>query len=943
MRKKTNLLFIILCGLFIFLVPTQVFSAESTTVRVGYYERPGFQEGMKDSQRKSGYAYEYLQKISDYTGWKYQYIYGDLEQLKQKFQNNEIDILAGLSPDDALPPNAELSNEPFGNETCYIFKRLGDTSIKTGYSASLIGKKIGVVQNSKEEKHLNDYIQATGLVCEIHRYKQLPLLVNALKTGKIDVLAAENMEVCDIADILPCISIGEDSYYVCVTAKRRTLLRELNDANQKLNEDDPYYMEKLYTHYFQNVLINTVESESEEAWLLVHNVLKIGFLDDSLPFSDLDKNGKLSGLLDDIIQSMQQEPELAGLSIEAVPFSSAEEAYSALRNKEINAVFPVFADSWCATQYDTRISTLVSSMTMDVIFNGSYSEQVFQRIAVASGNLIQEDYVKKYYPGSQILYVSSLDECIRAVKEGRVDSTLMNRYHTTKYLMQTANSHLHSIGTPNSCELGFAIRSSDTELLSLLNRSIHIIGTDTLDSYVNMYSYYQRNYSVQDFIAMHLYETITLVLLFLGILVAVFIAYVRNNRQNQHRMQLAQDKIQETSNQLTLALQKAEAANEAKSRFLFNMSHDIRTPMNAIIGYSELLEKNVDIPARGREYLRNIKKSGQCLLELINEVLEMARIENGTVNINENVGNLSELYQTLEIMFHEECLRKNQALRFQLTLQPLFIYYDPIKVREIFLNILSNASKYTPEGGKITLLAEELPCSREGWISVKTTITDTGLGISKDFIPKIFDSFSREKTVTENKISGSGLGMGIVKKYVDLMGGDISIDSSPGNGTTVSVTLSFRQADVSSVLADTPSESTVLSEPLNILLAEDNELNREIAVEILQGAGLQVDSVEDGVECVSAIQNAPAGTYDLILMDVQMPHMDGLEATRRIRQLPDPEKNTIRIIALTANVFDTDQQNALDAGMDGFTGKPIEISKLLNEIRRIMNEPRSSL
>lgn len=940
-KQTRNHLWIFLmamCLLTGFLFPMNVSAVASQKVRVGYYERDGFQEGMSDTVRKSGYAYEYLQRISDYTGWEYEYVYGSLSELEEKFQNNEIDIMAGFSANDKVPSNMEFANEPMGTETCYIYKKIGDSSIKSGYLAGLIQKKVGVVKDTKEEKYLKDYKKEKGVSFHIVRYDDMKTMKKQLDEGNIDCMAAEDMEADEYKDLVSCITVKQDDYYLGIASAKRTFLREVNDADSKLREDDPYFLQQLYTKYYQNTLINMAQSDNEASWLLTHDTLKIGYIEEHLPFCEVDKDGKVTGVLADVIDSMKKEPELKGLSIEAIRYPSVEKLYAALNDKEIQAVFPAFDDGWYAGQNDTRVSTQMVSTAMNVVFSGNYTEDTYDTLAVTKNSMFQLGYVQKYYPDSKLVYVDSLEECIDAVRNGSASATILSRYRTTEYLSKTVNRKLNFLGLQEACELGFAVRSGDIELLSLLNRSIRIIGTDTIDSYANKYSFYEKKYSVRDFITDHLFGTALLILLFVGGLLTAFALYVRNSIKSRKQMELAQKDIREARDRMEEALQKAEYANAAKSRFLFNMSHDIRTPMNAIIGYAELLNKYDELPERAGRYVENIRKSGEALLELTNEVLEMARIESGTVEVKEEPGDLIEMYDTLQVIFSGECHRKQQKLDFDIEVTNSQVYYDQRKVKGIFLNIISNAVKYTPDGGTITVRAKECESGEKGFITIQSVVKDNGSGISKEFLPKIFDSFSRERTVTENKIVGSGLGMGIVKRYVDMLHGAIHIESTPGEGTEVTVTLTFRKAEKTSVPVEENTSPTLGEKRMRILLAEDNELNREIATEILKGAGFTVDSVEDGVECVAAVRDAAPGTYDLILMDVQMPHMDGLQATREIRHLPDPEKAAVKVIAVTANVLELDRKQAVEAGMNGFSGKPLEIPKLLEEISRVMNE-----
>lgn len=911
-----------------------VSAASVQEVTIGYYERNGFQEGMSDDERKAGYAYEYMHKLSDYTGWKYRYVYGKLGDLKQKFRNGEIDIIAGFSKNDDIPLNAELADESFGTETCYIYKKIGDSSIRQGYMVSLINKKIGVVRGTKEERYLRTFLSKNGLSSEIVLFPDTERMIKALKDDKIDVFTAEDMEIGDVKDITPCVSVRKDKYYVCVSSKGRTLLRELNDADMKLREDSPYYLKQLYEKYYQNVSSSTVQSDDEAMWISVHDTLKIGFIDDYMPFCSQDKTGNITGLLDEIIKSMKRQSGLEKLNIQTVRFKNINDAYKALKNKDINTVFPVFSDAWYSDKQETRVSNSVSSMAVDMIFLKEYSDKLYDTIAITKNNMFQLGYVKKYYPKSKLKYVDSLDDCIKAVKDGDADSTFMNRYHTTKYLMKSENNRLRSLGASNDCDFSFAVRSTDIGLLSLINRSIRLIGDSKLDSYINKYSYYENDYSLKEFITSHIYGTIIVVIAFIGSLVFAFAIYVRISIRSRKQMQKAQNEIKQARDELEKALKIAEAANQAKSRFLFNMSHDIRTPMNAIIGYAELLDKNNLEASLIRKYISNIKKSGGYLLDLINEVLEMARIENGEIEINENTGDLSQMFDTLYIMFNERCISENKTLKFDIDIRNPYVYYDRTKIQKILLNIISNAVKYTPDNGHINVEAQEI--EKDGYAMIKIKVADTGIGMSEEFLPNIFESFSREKTVTENKIVGTGLGMGIVKKYVELLGGDINVESELGKGTKVTVQLKFKIAEKPESVRTKEDTEILDISGMKVLLAEDNELNREIAVEILKEFGFIVDCAEDGEECVEKIKSSDAGTYDLVLMDIQMPKMDGLQATRVIRKIDEPKKAEIKIIAMTANVLDIDKNNAIEAGMNGFAGKPIEIPKLIREIKRVM-------
>jgi len=395
----------------------------------------------------------------------------------------------------------------------------------------------------------------------------------------------------------------------------------------------------------------------------------------------------------------------------------------------------------------------------------------------------------------------------------------------------------------------------------------------------------------------------------------------------------------EHQKKLQEALTQANAANEAKSVFLSNMSHDIRTPMNAIIGFTELLEKHVDEAEKRDDYIAKIKVSGKYLLELLNNILEMARIESGETIVDERIWSLEQFNDTLISVFREDIDQKGLNFVREINVEHPYVWCDSTKVQEIFFNLVSNAVKYTPEGGTITLRINELPSDREGYAILKTEVEDTGIGMSKDFLPYIFDEFTRERNTTQSKIGGTGLGMPIAKKLVDIMGGSISVESEVGRGTRFTVVLPYRIADEASFeksLEVTTEYALDEFAGIRLLLAEDNDLNAEIATEILEELGFTVDRAEDGVDCIDMLQKAELDYYAMILMDVQMPNLNGYQATERIRKLSGPKKD-IPIIAMTANAFEEDKQTAFAVGMNGHIAKPIDMDNLIEVLKDILD------
>ena len=388
---------------------------------------------------------------------------------------------------------------------------------------------------------------------------------------------------------------------------------------------------------------------------------------------------------------------------------------------------------------------------------------------------------------------------------------------------------------------------------------------------------------------------------------------------------------------LKKAAELAKSANEAKTRFLFNMSHDIRTPMNAIIGFSGLLEKNLQNEEKAKEYLGKICSSGNLLMTIINQILEIARIESGTIALQLKVEDINAVFHTVNTVFEEDIRKKNLQYSADLDVYHTFIFCDRVKLQEIMLNIISNAIKYTSDGHAVHVKIYEKDSENPRKARFIFTCEDTGIGMSEEYLPHIFEEFSREHTTTENKVAGTGLGLPIVKSMIELMGGSIQVESTQGVGTKFTVDISFDMASESDVYRDQISEQPDVLEKLEgkrILLAEDNDLNAEIAIELLAEQKIITDRAEDGAECLDKLEKAVAGYYDMILMDIQMPVMDGYDAAARIRRMKDEKKASIPIVAMTANAFAEDRQKAISMGMNDHVAKPIDMNVLLPVIAK---------
>ena len=500
------------------------------------------------------------------------------------------------------------------------------------------------------------------------------------------------------------------------------------------------------------------------------------------------------------------------------------------------------------------------------------------------------------------------------MRDGEADCLISRSGQSVKY---GSDKKLHSVFLTKSGNTSFAVRKGETILMSVLNKTLKTIQTSKLSGAVSMYDDSLKKVTVTDFIKDNLITVIIVFATVFIIVLAVFLRLLQKAKGAEEKARKAQ--------------QQAEKANAAKSTFLFNMSHDIRTPMNALLGYNQLMKKELTDP-KLLHYQEKIEQSGNLLLSIINNVLDMARIESGKMELDENYAQVGEILKEVDGVFSSEAKKKGITLTYETQVTHPHILCDVTKVQQIFVNLVSNAVKYTPSGGIVTIRSQEIPCEQEGFVKIKTEVSDNGIGMSKEYLPTLFDSFSRERNTTIGKVAGTGLGMAIVKATIDRMGGSIDVQSELGKGTTFTVILQHKIADEKYYRQKSESRSVSdrkeIVQGKHILLAEDNDLNAEIAMTILEEMGLKVDRVEDGVQCVGKIEQMPEESYDLILMDIQMPNMDGYKAAETIRGLSDQKKADIPIVAMTANAFEEDRRMAFSKGMNGHIAKPIDAHKV---------------
>ena len=580
-------------------------------------------------------------------------------------------------------------------------------------------------------------------------------------------------------------------------------------------------------------------------------------------------------------------------------------------------------------------NTTWTSNLMAVTNKQHFNENNVNRIAVPQNKLSLKKYLAFYYPQWEIVDCDTQEDAARLVKDGQADCFVTGISSENKYSKKYSFYSVPLVNPVRSC---FAVNSGNRSLLSILNKTIKAMPVNMLAGALAMYKSSARKVTLSDFIKDNFFKVMLISSIAVAVVLLTILMLLQKARKAEAAARKAASDTQELNAKLQVAVEKAESANHAKSTFLFNMSHDIRTPMNAIIGYADLASRHLDDPAKLKNYMENIQVCGQNLLMLLNNVLDLARIENDKTEMEYSVSDIEKDFRNCVAMFRNQADSKGQTLMVTTQLQYPYIYADIPHLTEVCTNLVSNAVKYTGAGGTIRCNVTQKPGEKEGWCDTVVTVADNGIGMSQEFQKHIFEPFERERTSTVSKVEGSGIGMGIVKKLVGLMGGTVEVESRIGVGSTFTVTIPCRIASEDETQAKretNPSDQKCLC-GTRILLTEDNDLNAEIAVELLQEEGCTVDRAKDGVECVDMLEKAANGTYQLILMDIQMPVMNGYDAARKIRGLDDPQKANIPIIAMTANAFTEDRQVALDAGMNDHIAKPINMNVLVPTLRKYL-------
>ncbi|MBE6844967.1 MAG: response regulator [Ruminococcus sp.] len=1022
-----------------------IFADNSRKVKVAFFtDRPYFMSE-SDYGVKSGYAYDYYQMMSNYTGWTYQYVRGSYDNLYKKFLNGEIDIFPAVAKTSENEKLAHFSEQPMGSMICRLYTLKGNNEIIFNRPETFKGISVGITDNNVLYEYFVDFFKSKNINCNIVQYDTYAEKISGFENGEVDAII--DFEALASNKWNSVMMVDSYDYYLAVSKERTDLYKEVEEVLEIIYDREPYYNNVMYYEHYSKEGINKTVSEEEQHWISSNDEFTVGLVSSDAMTAEY---GDQNQFIKTVISKMLYELDLSAINPVYVEYSDYDKLLEAVQSGEVDAAYPLNNDRNIAENFGYSVVETLEDTPMDMVTASNLKESEIKTIVVSDMKLFY--YCLAHYPDADVTVLDSKKECLDKVADNKADATVMQCHLAGDDVEKISDYNQLIFKDSDSMGCALVVGKNQTALYSLMRRGISSLDFDYINHISKGTSYVDTEYSIEKFIDEYKWvvNAITTVFLLLVLILAYLISLRRRNVKKYKELAIYQcalysqavgyyqcnltkdimttpymkmidgepvdiidyipfvkdtsfsslmdyiashyvimdaNKFREFMNpeklircyeegdfkpefscwitvpaegekvfqryihflsknkagevtatcivydnsehesELEKQRIKAESANIAKSTFLFNMTHDVRTPMNAIIGYTNMAEKNVGNDEKITECIKKIQHSSRQLLLILDDALDMSRVESGTIIVNEELVNIKENISRAKDVIIKNGEMNGVDVTFHIgNMDDYEIHVDSMLLNKILFNVVDNAIKYSKPGGKVKITISQKKLDKKDFARYNFVIQDNGIGMSPEFLGRIYEMFTRENSSTVSGIQGTGVGMAITKKLVDLMDGDIQIDSQKGVGTRVKLQFDFRVSEAKPQPENIEEECDFNGR--RILLVEDIEINREIAREILEEQGIIVEEAVDGSVAVDMVSKSYAGYYDLVFMDIQMPVMDGYEATRRIRTLENSELANIPIVALTANALDEDVNDSLDAGMNAHLSKPIDLVEM---------------
>ena len=908
-------------------------TSEKRVLRVAFPQVDGMSWTAEDGTHH-GMLVDYLNEIAKYTGWEYEYIDTKGPAMLNEFVEGKYELMGGNYYIPALEKYYAYPNYNMGYSRSLLLARSDDRSIHSYDLESMNGKTIGVYENARENiRRLKEFMAINGLYCNIRYYKQEDMvgkigLYPYLAKGEIDLLLNNVAHISDSVRVV--VAYDSQPYYIVTNPGNKEVLDGLNMALERILDANPNFAAERYAVNFPDRLVNIQLSDRDLEYVNERKTITVAVPENWYPLYCKETPLKNhTGIMADVLDEIKS---FTGLRFSYVYAKNYADAIRLIQQGDADILGFFLGDENDAAQLGLALSASYVSANNIIVRNKACSYPAPGLV----GALVENQRLPSGISVEKIRFYPSIKEALFAVNNGEADfiyglSSRMEqdilRYHFTNLAPVTLVNDQSTI----SFALPIPV---DPDLLTILNKAINNLSESerTVIRNRNLESIGVSEFSLTDFI----YAPLQFMFIVMFVLSVLFTALLLAIGARMKATVIQGN------------LKRAEAANLAKSEFLSRMSHEIRTPMNGIVGMSTIAMQNIDNTDKIKDCLEKVIMSSKHLLALINDVLDMSKIESGKVELRHESFNFRAFLQDFENLYGEQA--KSKGISYETVLASdleVQIIGDSLRLNQVLSNLLSNALKFTPAKGIIKLRVSKTGEDQEN-VYLRFEVIDTGSGIAEENYDKIFESFEQENVDVTYKYGGTGLGLSIVKRFTQLMGGSIHVTSVQGSGSTFTVDLPFGKVKESGELArfsdingrdDLAKDCYVIDYDFKgkrILLVEDNELNREIAEELIGATGASVESAEDGVQAVEKFKESAEGYYDLILMDVQMPHMDGYEATRCIRALGRSDAQKVPIFAMTANAFAEDVQKSREAGMNAHISKPLDIRAVYKQMNRYL-------